>query len=489
MQRFKYDVAITYIGNMSELPDWVKKHKKKGIAIECRNGRYYATRVTSVWDPVKKRARKVTLEYLGVVTPEGIIPPKHKRFSGVECIKEAGNIAFLRYFSDDVVEHLKKYWPDEWESLLSLAILKLAYGECLKRMQFRYETSMASEYWPNAHLSKNTLSSLLERVGSSWGLQRRFFKSLSEIESYLAIDLTQVFSYSENINWLESGYNSRDLYMSQLNLLLLWGMNTHVPMFMKLLPGSIHSAKTIVNALYESDLRNVILVADKGFYSNDNVEVLERHNVNYILALKRDLSFVNYPSMDEYKKYFFYRDSVEWYHEYKWKGRRIIIYLDKKMSAEEEGNFLRRCAAKGKSQKRKYEMLKDRFGTLALLTDLGETAEKIYKLYKQRREIEYAFRSMKTTLEADKTYMQSREKLQGYFFIIFLALYIYSKVIDHLKRKDIIDKYSVNDILTQLAKIYIIKLKNKNIITSEIPKKTMELIKLIEIPITKILGR
>ena len=472
---------------MVEYPDWVKKHKREGIAIECRNGRYYATRVTSVWDPVKKRARKVTLEYLGVVTPEGIIPPKHKRLSEIKSIKEGGNIAFLRYFSRELEEHLKEFWPTEWESLLSLAILKLAYGECLKRMQFRYETSMVSEFWPNAHLSKNTLSALLERIGTDWELQRMFFKSISEIESYLAIDLTQIFSYSENINWLEVGYNSRDMYTEQLNLLMLWGMKTHVPMFLKLLPGSLHSAKTLVNALYENGLSNVILVADKGFYSSTNVSVLERHNVNYILALKRDLSFLNYPSVEKYKKYFIYRDRVEWYYEYKWKGRRVIIYLDKKMLAEEEENFIR-SVVEGKSHKTRYNSLKGRFGTLALLTDLGEDAEKIYVLYKQRREIEYAFRAMKSTLEADKTYMQSREKLQGYIFIIFLALYIYSKAMDHLKRKGILGKYSVEDILTILSKIYIIKMKNQNTIMAEITKKTQEIIKLIEIPITKILG-
>jgi len=273
-----------------------------------------------------------------------------------------------------------------------------------------------------------------------------------------------------------------------LNLLMLWGMNTHVPTFLKLLPGSLHSAKTLVNAIYESDLNNVILVADKGFYSNNNVKILEKHNVNYILALKRDLPFIDYPSSsDRYKKYFIYRDRVEWYHEYNWKERRVIIYLDKKMLVEEEENFIR-AIIEGKRCKNSYKSVKGRFGTLALLTDLGENAERIYALYKQRRDIEYAFRSMKSTLDADKTYMQSREKLQGYFFIIFLALYIYSKTTDHLKRKDLLGKYSIEDVLTALSKIYIIKLKNKHSIIADIPKKTHDIMKRIEIPITKTLG-
>ncbi|MEM4294124.1 MAG: transposase [Thermoplasmata archaeon] len=57
-----------------------------------------------------------------------------------------------------------------------------------------------------------------------------------------------------------------------------------------------------------------------------------------------------------------------------------------------------------------------------MFTDLGESAEKIYEMYKRRKEIEEAFDTLKNTPEVDKTWMQSREKIQGYLFVMLLSL-------------------------------------------------------------------
>ena len=63
---------------LKDYPEWVLKHKKKGIELRCIKGKYSAYRVSSKWDPIKKRSKKITGEYLGVITPKGITPPKNK---------------------------------------------------------------------------------------------------------------------------------------------------------------------------------------------------------------------------------------------------------------------------------------------------------------------------------------------------------------------------------------------------------------------------
>lgn len=471
---------------MTTLPDWVTKHKKKGIAIEHRNGRYYATRVSSVWDPEKKRARKKTLEYLGVVTPEGIIPPKHKREKKIGPIRESGNISLLHHFSRTLIDPLRKCWPGSWQSILTTAVLKLAYLEPLKRISFRYRTSLASQIWPEAHVSKNSLTSLLESIGSDWSSQRAFFKLISKADSYLAIDLTHVFSDSQNIAWLEIGHNAEEIWHDQLHLLLLWGLETHYPGFLKVLPGSVTSAPTMTLAIRESGLQNVVVVGDKGFYSKKNVEALEDFKMHYMLALRRDLSDLQHPAHSRYKDHFIYRKAVQWWREYTWDDRRIVTFLDKQIAAEEENIYFRRIH-EGVAYKKKYSYYKNRFGTLAILTDLGITPEEIYKKYKQRREIEQAFDSLKNTLKGDKTWMQSRESIQGYYFILFVALHLYCQILDHLRRKDLLNRYSVRDVLTQLSKIYNVEVDDKEYI-GEVTKSTRQLLKLLELPITENLG-
>jgi len=464
------------------LPDWVMKWKGKNIEIHRRGDNYYAYRVYSVYDPIKKRSRKVTCEYLGKVTPEGIIPPKHKR--STKRVMEAGNILLVEHFTESLVSTLKSVWPDIYESIITAAIIKLVYKSPLKRFSFYHETSYLRRLYPNAHLSKKSLTSLLERIGKEWDLQKEFFRLISDSSDYMAIDLTHIFSHSLKLPFNELGYNSQDIWKEQINLMLIWAIDTHHPTFLKILPGSIHSSTALINAIKESSLKDVIAVCDKGFYSKSNLEVLEDNNIHYIIGLSRGLKF---PSITRYRKNFFYRKSLQWYYEYDVDGRRVINYLDKVLYGDEERIFFTRVMD-GEIPKSKYNLYKNRFGTLSVITDLGMDAEKIYSLYKERKEIEYAFDALKNTIEADKTWMQSTERIRGYFFIVFISLYLYSRILEHLKRKDLLKEYSVDDVLVYLSRIYATDTDN-GIIISEIPRKTKKLIKKIEIPITQKMGR
>ena len=167
-------------------------------------------------------------------------------------------------------------------------------------------------------------------------------------------------------------------------------------------------------------------------------------------------------------------------------GRRVVTYLDKVMYGHEERAFFTQLMD-GKISESSYHRHKNRFGTLSLITDLGIGADKLYGLYKERKEIEYAFNALKTTIESDKTWMQTEEKLRGYFFMVFISLYLYSRIVDHLKRKELLKHFSVNDVLVYLSKIYLIE-KEETILLSEIPGKTKKLLDKLEIPITQKLG-
>lgn len=470
-----------------DFPDWVLKHKKKGIAIERRGKNYYASRVSSVWDPSKGRAQKKTLEYLGKVTPEGIIPPKHKRKLKIGGILEAGHFTFLEKFIKNIREPLADMFPDDWENILSAACVRLCYQEPLSRIKIRHDTSLSTRLWPNAALSKNSLTSLLPRIGRQWETQKEFFSYISQDEGHMAIDLTHFFSDSKNISWLEVSHNPEEIWRPQLELLLMWGTTTHTPGFLKLLPGATHSAKSIANAIKESKIQNVITIMDKGFYSQANIEYLEGEEIQYAIALKRDLSIIKHTSASKYNDYFHYNEHAQW-----WRstdlgyGRMVYHFLDKTLADSEESSYLS-LVDKGKATKKSYNTLKKRFGTLSIITDTGLPARDVYALYKERREVEYAFEAFKKTLRADVTWMRSRESLQGYLFIQFIALHLYSQVLDHLKRKDLLERYSVQDILTYLSKVCIVNVNGEDRL-GEVSRQTQKVIDLLEIPITKILG-
>lgn len=469
----------------TKYPEWVLKHKKKGIAIEKRGAKFYATKVKSVWDKKKKRAQKKTLEYLGVVTPKGIIPSKSKQPIKFEGIVDAGNINLVECFTKELSDHLAKIFPRDWETLLTISVLKLCYLEKLSRLSFRYNTTLAKKYWPNATVSKNSVTKLLERVGAQWDAQRKFFAEISSDEKNMAIDLSQVFSYSKNIPLLEKGYNHQGIWTPQVTLLLLWGISSKRPGYLKVLPGAISSAQTICNAVREANLKNVIAIVDKGFWSEQNKNYFDNAGSQYVMALKRDLTFVVHKSSRYYTEYFRYKKQVQWWRKEEYKRSVIYHYLDKRLFAEEEAVALEHLEQR-KITKKEFNKQKLRFGTLSLLTNSGMTAQETYQAYKERHEIEEAFDTLKNTLRADTTWMQTPNSLQGYMFIAFLSLHLYSQILDHLKRKQIKNK-SVNDILTYLTKVQAITI-NKNTHLSPITKQTRKIINALELPITKNLG-
>ncbi len=60
---------------MAVLPEWAMKYKTKGVEVRVSGDNYYAYETTSRWNKEKKRADKITGQYLGVVTHDGIVKP------------------------------------------------------------------------------------------------------------------------------------------------------------------------------------------------------------------------------------------------------------------------------------------------------------------------------------------------------------------------------------------------------------------------------
>lgn len=315
-----------------------------------------------------------------------------------------------------------------------------------------------------------------------------FFQDLCEEDgSYMALDLSHAFSDSHNIDWLEKGYNGKEVWHDQIVLALIWSLSHHRPGYLRLLPGSIPSAPSLRQTLAESGLRNVVLVGDRGFYSAQNVAALETEDVEYVLAVPRDKVAVAHPPASKYEHYFVYRGRAQWWVEEKLPGgRRLLFFLDKEILAGEENALLRRVEAKEETKSTHREH-RHELGVLAILTNTVLTPQQVLELYRERVEIEVAFDALKNTLEGDKSWMQSRPSLQGYYFVLFLALYLWSQVRDHLKRKDLLEKYSVGDVLMQLGKVHEVTVGDKTTV-APVPKQVRDLVEALELPITKILG-
>lgn len=457
------------------IPDWAKKLRKPGVEIRWIGDGLYAYAKESKWIPALKDSRKVTTAYLGRVTRDGI-QPKRQTLRPAASILDHGNVRLLNWALGPAKEVVRQHFGDDADSLLAAAVLRVAYAAPLKRLEFHHETSTSREFFPEADVERNAMTKLIRRVGNNGQAQLAVFRALAQDVEHAAIDLTQIVSASDNVNIVEPGYNAHGGYPDQVQLLMIHGVGgtDPRPAFLKLLPGSLREAPTLKNAIFESGLKSVVLVGDKGWLSTENVHYLEEQKLRYVLALKRNHAETTYASPDSYTREFPWRDRIVWWGQRGWGNRRVYVYLNKALMVEEESNFLALVHA-GKRTRTEFEEARKRFGTLTLVTNADVSAEQAYSLYKQRNEVEQAFDSFKNALDWDRSYMQDTDAWRGYYFIAFLSLFAFAGILNQLRAAKIVDKYSVEDVLRYTAKIHVLTDGSKQL-PSEVPRKVADLL-------------
>jgi len=464
--------------NMS-LPDWVQKYKTKGVEIRKRGKRYHAYRITSKWNPKKKRSQKITLEYLGVVTPSGITKPRKRGF--LKGDYEYGHINFMWKLTKEsgLLSAIKECYPYKWEEIISFAFLRLIQPLPLKSIHHLYDKTYLSKLFQNTAMSPKALSGLLLYLGENFTLRDRLMKKLTQKGKYIIIDLTALFSYSQNIALLEKSYNKDHLSLPQINLLLLFASDMKLPTYVRLLPGTVRDVSTIKNTIKMAKLENVFFIADRGFFSDDNVKDLRKEAISYVIPLKRNSTLIPKLLQNKFEGVFTYNDRPIIYWKKKKRSNFLYIFEDKDLKKDEETTFLI-AVEDGRKNQEMYFNEQRKFGKLFLLSDVDDNPEVIYKLYKDREQIEYAFNVFKNLLEADKSYLQETAKFEGYIFLNLFSLYIYYLILNKLKYCDLNKKCSVKDLILQLSKVKVYDFEGEELL-SEVPKQVRLLSEKLEL--------
>jgi len=464
------------------MEDWVKEILKKEreirklpLEVKELNKNYYLYHSTTHWDKKEKKVKKDS-EYIGRITPKGVIEKKNS--NDVRSIFEYGNSELLHLLAQDIIEPLKKSYYDRWKEIIACSIVKTIQPLPLRLIKSRWEKLHISQKI-DASLSPNTLSDVLREIGKDYASQKEFFDGLMVDSKTLIFDLSSIFSYSENLKYAEKGHNADHLYLKQINFMLFFSMDTQLPVLLKPLPGSVRDIKSLKTVIDEVNVKDTTVVIDRGFASCVIPDMLTDFGLNFILPLRRNFTDIDYGWNLDYT--FSYRKRG-----IKWGRKRIgpnFLYLfeDVKLRAEEETTFLHLMNEK-KRNIEEYKEEEKKFGKIAILSNRDVGGETIYLMWKDRENIEVAFDALKNELENDKTYLDDDDAVRGYFFISFLSLYLYYKILNLLRKAKLVEKVSVNEVLLELSKVYEIHLGDKRKL-SEIPNKVMKLAESLDMDI------
>ena len=456
-------------GWVKQIFDEQKKKRKVPLEVKKIGWNYYLYSSTTVWSKEEKRRKKVS-RYIGKITERGVVE-RMKTDLSVRSIYEYGNARCLMDVVNDIVPSLKDVFPDDYHEIVAMGMVRMMQSTPLRLIKSRWEKLYLSREM-KVSLSPNVLSEKLRLIGSDWDAQKVFFDRLLQTSKYLLFDLSSLFSYSQDLRLAEKGHNADHLHVKQVNFALFFSHDHGMPVMLKPMPGSIRDVKSLRHMVGEVKLGSVILVLDRGSASYKLPDLLREDGVSFVLPLRRNFQVIAY-DMKMNGCFVYHSRGINW-------GRKrvgqhfLYLFEDVKLRAEEETNFID-LVGSGKRKKGQLREERKRFGKIALLSDLDETGEQIYLLYKTREEIEVAFDAMKNEMENDKSYLSDDDALRGYFFISFISLYLYFRLLGMLRQHDLVGKVSVQELLFEFSKVYQVYYSDGKKRLSEIPAKVEKL--------------
>lgn len=259
---------------------------------KAANGTKYVYESISYWDKQKKGPRTKQV-YLGKLDPESneLIPKRVAPEKDLELRQPSvRTIGPTMLFEHAATESglrgiLKKVFPEDWEELLTLA-----YYICHSGTALSHCASWAKDHKVPAgsELSSQNISRLLQRIDEN--MKNQFlsvWSSRFSDDEMLCYDITSISSHAQAMDFVRYGYNRDHEKLPQVNLAMLYGQQSRLPVYYRQLPGNISDVSTLkktINLLDYAGLKKLCFIMDMGFYSQANLDALYEQKYNFLLA-------------------------------------------------------------------------------------------------------------------------------------------------------------------------------------------------------------
>ena len=425
----------------------------------------------------------------------------------LNSLKIFGLFYFLQKLGEKIklIKILQMTFPGYWEEIFMLCVYLIGSDK-----PFMYMEDWIGEHesYPVGKMSSQRLSELLGVFSQKE--RNEFFTAWSKenvSDEYMAIDITSISSYSNQIPEVERGYNRNGEDLDQINFCLLFGERTGLPIYQALYSGSIGDQATLKATLAEVEAisggKTLVLVADKGFYSVKNVEMLlelykgsrfllavpfankwtielimeERDSIDRISNLihtsgspyrgiTRKIDF-NGTSLTAYVLYNPEQnldDRNHWYSYVVWLKELVEAGKDTVAYSNDIGKYL--LIQKG-SVKIREDVLERKLQTAGWFILLGNgslTAQQAYDIYSKKDVIEKAFMKFKNQLGLKRLRIHTEVRMRNKMFIAFLALMLVSSIHKVMKEKGLYRKMTMEKMFITLAKLKKVTVNGRSIL-------------------------
>lgn len=315
----------------------------------------------------------------------------------------------------------------------------------------------------------------------------------------LFFDVTTLYFESTSKSDLKNFGFSKDCKFKEVQVVLALVATTHgLPITYKLFPGNTFEGHTLIDAIKELkteyQIENVLMVADRGMFNENNLKTMENEGISFIVAAK--IKSMPKALKEDIQKSKNYRlslvgDELHWVSEHKYKYRRLIVSYSNKRASKDRSDrerLIDRLMKKVREEVISVKELIPNQGTKKYLKVLGGIASinhekieedqkwdglhavitnqldshssEILDRYRGLWQIEEAFRLNKHSLKMRPIYHWSDDRIKAHILICYIAYAVSKLAVVHLKQKN--HPISLEELRKALNGIESIVLENKN---------------------------
>lgn len=486
------------------------------VYVRNPNGTTYVYENFSYWDKEEKKT-KHRRKCIGKLDPDtGEVVPTGKSHSHQNAALQKNEHCSVLTIGptlllDKAVAETKLakvlhlVFQEDYEQILTCAYYLASEGKALCHAE---QWTTRNEHPYGAKLADQRISELLERITSS--KQQDFFRRWADMNhdsGYFALDITSVSSYSEMIDFVKWGYNRDGDDLPQINLLMITSENTHLPIYYRILSGSIKDVSTLKESIGNLKLLNtkaVRLIMDKGFYSEPNVDALYGGRYKFSIGIPFTTSLAVKAVKES-------RDGMDSHHNLicvcgedvyavtkliKWKGHRCYqhIYFDSLKAELESRKFTHRlkecydalCASCEKPEdlafiskyfvvttypkrQRKIEYNEDairnhkenNIGWFVLISNDIRDASEALLAYRRKDAVEKNFDDLKNDLDMKRLRIHTNATMEGRTFIQFISLILTTKLKEVLETSGWTRSHNLQEIISEMKTLKTVAVEGK----------------------------
>ena len=241
-------------------PQWALDQKRPGTELRCIRGKYYLYECSSFYDKEKKKTRKKTGAYLGMVTEDrGLVPPRRRQVEienekvekeavankiafpepKIGEVKEYGLSTFISTHCTELAANLKSSLPTAWNRILAMAYCRLRNQSPLKYIQDDFSDSYLSQSLGTAGLSPRSLTDFLKSLGKNRAGILDFMRRYAGDGGNVLFDGTDILSSSAKMDFPRMSKTKLGGFAEAINLMMAFSTRRMLPVYYRLLPGNV----------------------------------------------------------------------------------------------------------------------------------------------------------------------------------------------------------------------------------------------------------